>query len=150
MVIPRISPSGAWEGLSCCGMFWKAPPPFASLVGLSTLLVFLLSAYIFISLTQITQFGGSQSPVRPPTDAGMAHGVPTAVGTQAPSCSVPRGGRALGSDRLVPPISPTFDEDAPFNLLLKTMKCHFLVPPSVGYSPHGTECGPPGKSGVWG
>lgn len=32
-------------------------------------------------------------------------------------------------------ISPSFDKDAPFNLLLKTMKCHFLVPPSVGYSP---------------
>ena len=105
MVIPRISPSGAWEGLSCCGTFWKALPPLAPLVGLSILLVFLFLAYIFRSLTQITQFGGSQSLLRPSTDAGMAHGVPTAVGTWAPSRSVPRGGRALGSDRLVPPIS---------------------------------------------
>lgn len=55
-----------------------------------------------MGLTQITQFDGPQSPVRSLTDSGMAQGSRQQWTPRPQVCSVSRGGRALGSDQLVP------------------------------------------------
>lgn len=111
--LPKLSPSEASGGEGgqvsapvqhplhgVCGRFWKARPPLTPPLGLSTVLAFLHLAHIFvnglfISLAQSTQSDGPQSPVRPRTDAGLAHGVLT-----CPRC--PERWRGLGGDRLGP------------------------------------------------